>query len=445
MGYGSPEKLSLNLPTTAVIKPMLDLAQSGQDSDPASAVETCKLKIGISVWSFTPNTGGLQAHAQLLCQHLQKRGHDVTVITRSATRVPKGGDYLFFNEANGPIQVAGIPVSPLRISQKWKPVLWTILKTAARKQTAPLAARLYETIFARPARNAFAGYDLIHHIGHATALMGLASARTAKCHGIPFLVQPTAHPFNFGDSNLDFRIYRQADRLLVPTRYEQGFFRAKGITCPIDVVGNGIEDRSDGKGERFKTKHDIRGPMILYLGRKAADKGYPLVVEAFKLLRNKISTATLVCMGPTIGEKELEKVPGIVELDFVSEEEKHDALAACTCLCVPSEGESFGLVYLEAGRYRKPVIGRNLPVLRELLGTKAALLLGQPQDSRNIVSLSAEELASGILELLNNPGLCRQLGEECHRQSENFLWPDIVKRFEESYHLALEQNHSNCH
>src|SRR5476649_2836272 len=134
---------------------MPDLATSGTISNPVPATETRRLKIGISIWSFTPNTGGLQSHAQLLCRHLQKRGHEVTVVTRSATRVPNGGDYLFFNEPPAPIQVAGIPVSPLRISQKWKPVLWTILKTAARKQTEPLAARLYETIFAQPARDAF--------------------------------------------------------------------------------------------------------------------------------------------------------------------------------------------------------------------------------------------------------------------------------------------------
>jgi hypothetical protein len=250
---------------------MLGLAQAERELHPATAVPTRKLRLGISVWSFTPNTGGLQAHAQLLCQHLQNRGHSVTVITRSATRVPKGGDYLFFNEPPSPLYVAGIPVSALRIARKWKPVLWVILKSAARKQTLPLAARLYETAFSHPAKKAMAGYDLIHHIGHATALMGLASSQAAKFHGLPFSVQPSAHPFSFGDSDLDFRIYRRADRLLVHTRFEQDFLRARGITCPMDVVGNGIEDRSDGQGEQVSGPDtESKGQMILYLGRKAA-------------------------------------------------------------------------------------------------------------------------------------------------------------------------------
>jgi len=402
--------------------------------------ETRKLKIGISVWSFAPNTGGLQAHAQLLCRYLQKRGHDVTVITRSTSRVPQNGDYLFFNEPPGTVDVAGISVALLRISRKWNPVLWLILKAAARKPTLPMAARLYETVSSLPAREVFTGFDLIHHIGHATALMGLASARAAKFHGIPFLVQPTAHPLHFGDTRLDLNLYRMANRLLVHTRYEQDYFRGKGIACPMDVVGNGIEDRSDGQAARFLAKHGIKGQMILYIGRKSADKGYPLVIEAFKQLRSKISGAALVCMGPADPNTAIEIVPGVVELDFVSEDEKHDALAACTCLCVPSVGESFGLVYMEAGRYRKPVIGRNLPVLQELLGTDGAMLLGRRDDSRNTAELSADELASGILELLNNPDLCRRMGEECHRQSERFLWPQIVERFEASYYLAIDKN-----
>jgi len=417
---------------------MSDFAPPELNLPPATPSQTRKLKIGISIWSFTPNTGGLQSHAQLLCHYLLKRGHDVTVITRSATRVPKGGDYLFFNEPPGPVQVAGIPVTMLRISKMWNPVLWTILKTAARKPTLPLAAWLFETVSARPARDVFAGYDVIHHIGHATAFMGLVAARATKFHGIPFLVQPTAHPLNFGDSDLDFHLYRQADRLLVHTQYEQDFFRANGITCPIDVVGNGIVDRSDGQGHRFRAKHGIAGPMILYLGRKAVDKGYPLVVEAFKLIQHTNPQVTLVCIGPSSFDVKVQPVPGILELNFVSEQEKHDALAACTFLCVPSEGESFGLVFVEAGKYKKPVIGRNLPVLRELLGDNAAMLLGQPDDSRNTVKLSAGELATGIMELLKNQELCRRLGEECHKRSEKFLWPNIVERFEKSYYLSMQ-------
>lgn len=360
------------------------------------------------------------------------------MVTRSATKIPMGGDYLFFNELHNDITVAGIPVRPLRLSPGWSPVLWLILKLAARPAWAGLAAWLFERVAARPARTAFAGFDVIHHVGHATALAGFAAARAAKQNGIPFLVQPTAHPFNFGDSKLDFRLYRQADRLLVHSEYERDFFRAKGIRCPVDVVYNGIEDREDGQGERFRKEHGINGPMVLYLGRKAVDKGYPLVIEAFQKLRSQMSEVRLVCIGPASLDAEVKPLPGVLELSFVSESEKHDALAACTCLCVPSEGESFGLVYMEAGRYAKPVIGRRVPVLEELLGNKpAALLLGKTVPNRNRAQLDANELAEGIKQLLTKETFGRQIGEACRQVSENYLWPRVVHNFEISYRAAL--------
>ncbi len=45
--------------------------------------EKKKLKIAISIFMFWQNTGGLQAHAELLCKYLRERGHDVRVVTRA--------------------------------------------------------------------------------------------------------------------------------------------------------------------------------------------------------------------------------------------------------------------------------------------------------------------------------------------------------------------------
>ena len=144
-------------------------------------------------------------------------------------------------------------------------------------------------------------------------------------------------------------------------------------------------------------------------------------------------------MGPSDPGIEVKRIEGIVELDYVSEDEKHDALAACTCLCVPSVSESFGLIYMEAGRYAKPVVGRDLPVLRELLGNKnAAMLLGRHNPTRNTAGLTRYELAAGLESLLDDPKLRREIGERCYDVSAIFLWPKMVGRFEKAYAIALK-------
>ena len=399
-----------------------------------------KLKIAITVWCFKPNTGGLQAYVEQLSTQLQEQGHSVIIVTRAATRVPRGSEYLLFNEQERELVVKGSRVRLLRFSRLWLPILWLLGKLVKRPRFELLAVVLYQLVARKPACEAFAGVDLIHHIGEAPTLTGFAAAKAARHWRVPFVISPTCHPHHVGDSLLDFHLYRQADRLLVYTQYEAQYLRQKGIGCPIDVVGIGIEDRSDGNAMHFRDSTGISGPFILFIGRKDVQKGYPLLVDAFKVVRRQRPELSLVCMGPAGSVPVAKNLEGVVQLDFTSDKLKHDALAACTCVCVPSEGESFGLVYMEAGRYGKPVVGRNVPVLQELLGTRdAALLLGRADPIRNKATLGPEDLADALLDLVADLRKCRRLGENCRLVSEGFIWPHRIQLSEQSYWLTLDR------
>ena len=97
-------------------------------------------------------------------------------------------------------------------------------------------------------------------------------------------------------------------------------------------------------------------------------------------------------------------------------------------------------VLLEAGRYAKPVVGRNVPVLQELLRAgEAALLVGQLDPTRNKAALSPTELAVALLVLIADPQECRRLGENCQLVSEELLWRDTIQRYEKSYELTLDR------
>ena len=396
------------------------------------------LRIAISIWMFKPGSGGLQAHAEQLSRALAQRGHKVTVVTRAYSFVPQFRDYLFANEAVGDVSLDGIRVRSLQLGSKWRPVQWLLSKCVARQRLTALGVRLYEMQAMHSARKAYHDADIVHHIGQATALVGFAAEKAARFERIPFLVQPTCHPFQAGDDFLDHRLFRRADRLLVYTQFEANYFRSLDYQVPIDVVGSGIEDRADGNAARFRQQMGISGKIILYVGRKEPDKGYPLVIEAFRHLRGKMLDVNLVCMGPSEANNVRAAEKGLVDLGFVSEQTKHDALAACTCLCVPSVGESFGMIYMEAGRYAKPVVARRLPVLEELLENgRAGLLVGTPNGKKNAVNITADELGASLYHLLNSPEECVRLGQNCRRVSEKFLWPEVVKRFECAYETAL--------
>jgi glycosyltransferase involved in cell wall biosynthesis len=398
-----------------------------------------KLRIAISIWDFTPNTGGLQAHAESLCRYLKKNGHEVEVITRSATYVPEGSDYLLKNESFDHTSVNGIEVKILKLPTIFKPLLRIALKLHHRKYLSWIAVSIFKLAVSRSSKKAFGGYDLIHHIGHATALEGFAAVIGSKYHKIPLLIQPTCHPFHFGDSQEDFWIYKNANRLLVHTEYERQFFCGKGIECPIDVVGNGIEDKSDGDGQKFKQKYGINGDIILYLGRKSEDKGYFLLHQAHDIISKHINNVMLVCIGPGNPIKYRENNNYKLDLGYVTENEKHDALDACTILCVPSESESFGLVYMEAGRYRKPIVARAIPVLKELLKNgEAGVLLSSSNGNDPRAQASASLLAEALGDLLKDKKKQQYIGDNLYNISSNYIWENIINNFTCSYKKSLK-------
>jgi glycosyltransferase involved in cell wall biosynthesis len=389
---------------------------------------------------FKPGTGGLQSHAEHLARYLIARGHEVTVLTKAFTKVPERLEFLYFSENPDAGEISGVPVRAVNYSPRLRALHWFIAKAKDKVGLKNLALSLYRWQAKIGNENLYRGFDIIHHVGQATALLGFAAVDGARKRRTPFVVQPTCHPYQIGDAPLDLKLYRLADRALVHTNYEAAHLRPLLGAMPIDVVGNGIEDRSDGVAERFQDRHAIRGPMILYIGRRDADKGYGHVTRAFRLVKQKQPDATLVCMGPAGGVEKVDE-PGILNFEFVDEQTKHNALAACDCLCVPSEGESFGLVYMEAGRYAKPVIARRLPVLEELLeGGKAGLLVGRANPIKNENILDSEELSDQILNLIQNPRLAAQIGKECRRVSGNFIWQEVVRKFEASYERVLEQD-----
>ena len=45
------------------------------------------------------------------------------------------------------------------------------------------------------------------------------------------------------------------------------------------LVGEGVDPPPPGDAERFRRKHRVLDPFILYAGRKAAEKNTPLLVE----------------------------------------------------------------------------------------------------------------------------------------------------------------------
>ncbi len=157
-----------------------------------------------------------------------------------------------------------------------------------------------------------------------------------------------------------------------------------------------------GNRERLRRQLGLgTRPAVLFLGRRDTGKGYFALREAWSLVTREVSDAVLMLAGPP-GAETKTLTGDIVDLGVPDENQKADALAACDVFCLPSAHESFGIVYVEAWSYGKPVICGTAAASRELVENGETGLWAN-HDPRL--------LAEKITHLLKNAQERRRLGE----------------------------------
>lgn len=114
------------------------------------------------------------------------------------------------------------------------------------------------------------------------------------------------------------------------------------------VVGMGMTPFSSDS-QAFSLKYKINEPYVIYSGRREGLKGTPMLLDYVNAFRKRTGRVIkLVLTGSGQIEPPTELIPHIIDLGFVSEKEKHDAMAGALAFCHPSAYESFGIVALEA-------------------------------------------------------------------------------------------------
>jgi glycosyltransferase involved in cell wall biosynthesis len=82
-------------------------------------------------------------------------------------------------------------------------------------------------------------------------------------------------------------------------------------------------------------------------------------------------------------------------LGRISEADKQERLARCRCLVMPSRGEGFGLVYLEAMRVGRPCLSGDRDAGHELVNPPEAGLAADPGDEPALAEAICRLLARG--------------------------------------------------
>ena len=122
------------------------------------------------------------------------------------------------------------------------------------------------------------------------------------------------------------------------------------------VVGLGLDDfEADPKA--FARQHSLAAPYLCYSGRREPLKGTPLLCAYLHAFRERTGRdLRLVCTGSGQIDAPPELQPYILDVGFVSEQEKHAAMAGAVAFVHPSVNESLGIVLLEAWLARTPCL-----------------------------------------------------------------------------------------
>ncbi len=209
-------------------------------------------------------------------------------------------------------------------------------------------------------------------------------------------------------------------------------------SLPLDVA---VEQR---RAEEFRKRHKLGDSFVLLsAGRLVERKGFDVCLRALADLRKKKRDIEYVIIGEGSFRDKLEEQ--VTELGIgkhvrflgaTSTAELKNAYAACdTFVMVPralgSDIEGFGIVYLEANLFGKPVIGsRSGGVPESVLHEQTGLLV----DPGNV-----EQLKQAITRLMDDEELRQRLGEGGRKRLDRDFGDDKQsRRFMASVRKAAE-------
>jgi glycosyltransferase involved in cell wall biosynthesis len=383
------------------------------------------MRICYTLTSYPPAIGGAQHHFHALARALSP-AHDVQVAAQWRDNRTDWllGSTLLAPWNPRPYEMDGIPVSPLRLS------------LGDRLLLAPLAAAYYplkdaalpgiSRILQRRLAEVCSAPDVIHNGRIGREGMSYASLGLARRLDVPFVFTPFHHPRWLGWFYRAYiRLYLQADAVIALTQAEKETLAGLGVAEErIHVTGMGaiLSRQHDAAG--FRARHRIHGPMVLFVGQKYPYKNYQAVLAAAPLVWARWPDAQFVFIGPRTRHSArvfaTQTDPRILELGTVDVDEKTSALAACDLFCMPSSQESFGGVFVEAWLMGKPVIGGDIPAVREVIADGMDGFLVPPDPA---------QIADRIGALLADPALAARMGDAGRRKSlANFTWDRLAAK-----------------
>jgi phosphatidylinositol alpha-1,6-mannosyltransferase len=236
---------------------------------------------------------------------------------------------------------------------------------------------------------------------------------------------------------LQIGVLRSADRVFAVSSFTRDALVKNGVPqAQTALLMNGVDARELDEAPKDTSILDILGiegrPIILTVARLDIHKGHDVVIKALPSILAGVPDAVYVIVGDGPMRRSLEELSRscgvsdhVVFVGYVSRAQTLALFAACRVFVMMSRiqngsTEGFGIVFLEAGVFSKPVVGGRSGGVPDAIVDGETGFLVDPLDEAGV--------AASVLKLLTNPGLAARMGVAGSRRArEHFTWEATVK------------------
>jgi len=301
------------------------------------------MKIAILTPTFSYYSG-IDRVVQQQAEEYASKGNKVTVIALEANIKPK----------NYKVEVLGLPKHPLM-------------------------QRLYRLFFFMDLRKMnhyknLKSYDVV--ISHFYP-MNLLASKARKKFNIRYVY--FNHGVNLDGANLLQSVYMKlfsfftnltlnnVDEAFSVSNYlKEDLKKVSGLDSKVIYNKIGKRFNKNVKGDKIIRRFNLKDKkVLLYVGRMAPHKGIHLLLESFRLIKNKIPNAVLLIAGKPTFDSYFKKLKSMADKDVIftgciNDKDLPNYYAACDVYVTASLWEGFDLPAAEAQSCGKKVVAFNI-------------------------------------------------------------------------------------
>jgi len=362
------------------------------------------------------NIGGITTYVLSLAREMKKRGHGVYVASSAGELLPE------FTKMG----IEFIPI-PIRTKSELSPkIILSFLKLKG-------FIRKYKI-------------ELAHSNSRTTQVLGCLVSRASgiahisTCHGF-FKARFWRRLFPcWGDKVI--AISEEVRRHLIKD-FAVDEKKIALIHSGVDIEKfkipclSGRQENSNIKNEKKKELGLGQGPVIGIIARLSEEKGHIYLIQAMKIILERVPAAQLLIAGRGRVQEKLELLVKELGIDrsvfFIPQiQDTSRVLPALDLFVLPSLKEGLGLALMEAMACGLPVVGSNIGGIKSLIKDGICGLLVEPAD--------AAALAQAALRILENPAQAESFGRQaCIFIAENFSLERMTTQTERVYSECLSQ------